>query len=247
MIEKVKLINDDDNQACIQKFKRIKRDYQDIGPAGKKNEAVLWKLLNESADRFFQAEKAKANNEIEIINTLFDDLKKEDCSIQNIKEQMRELSKTRKSPEFIKLQKAIKLQETKKLEAANAEKAANYHNLLSLLEAEDESASSINKDILKTLKKPLYINDKVQLNEIVVMLELIAQIEPPAKEKQLKQKLSLEMLQNKFSGKNSAETDIKDLLIGFINNLNSKKLNANEKKLWERVQVVIAKIAKKLP
>ncbi|MDG2346731.1 MAG: DUF349 domain-containing protein [SAR86 cluster bacterium] len=247
MIEKVKLINDDDNQACIQKFKRIKRDYQDIGPAGKKNEAVLWKLLNESADRFFQAEKAKANNEIEIINTLFDGLKKEDCSIQNIKEQMRELSKTRKSPEFIKLQKAIKLQETKKLEAANAEKAANYHNLLSLLEAEDESASSINKDILKTLKKPLYINDKVQLNEIVVMLELIAQIEPPAKEKQLKQKLSLEMLQNKFSGKNSAKTDIKDLLIGFINNLNSKKLNANEKKLWERVQVVIAKIAKKLP
>mgnify|MGYP003850169963 CR=1 FL=1 len=109
MIEKVKLINDDDNQACIQKFKRIKRDYQDIGPAGKKNEAVLWKLLNESADRFFEAEKAKANNEIEIINTLFDDLKKEDCSIQNIKEQMRELSKTRKSPEFIKLKKAIKL------------------------------------------------------------------------------------------------------------------------------------------
>ena len=51
----------------------------------------------------------------------------------------------------------------------------------------------------------------------------------------------------KFSGKNSAKTDIKDLLIGFINNLNSKKLNANEKKLWERVQVVIAKIAKKLP
>jgi hypothetical protein len=203
--------------------------------------------MNQLID-FLRRKKQKLNNEIEIINTLFDDLKKEDCSIQNIKEQMRELSKTRKSPEFIKLQKAIKLQETKKLEAANAEKAANYHNLLSLLEAEDESASSINKDILKTLKKPLYINDKVQLNEIVVMLELIAQIEPPAADKKLKQKLSLEMLQNKFSGKNSAEMTIKDLLIGFVNNLNSKKLNANEKKVVGKGSGCDSKkIAKKLP
>ncbi len=55
------------------------------------------------------------------------------------------------------------------------------------------------------------------------------------------------MLQNKFSGNNSAEINIKDLLIDFINNLKSKKLAANEKKLWERVQAVIKKVAKKLP
>ena len=247
LIEKVKLINDDDNQACIQKFKRIKRDYQNIGPAGKKNETILWKLLNESADRFFEAEKAKAKDEIQIINVLFDELKKEDCSINNIKDQMKELSKTRKTPEFIKLQKAIKDLESKKLDAANAEKASAYLNMIDQIEAVDEISSLISKDIAKTLKQPLYKNDLDKLGEIVVMLELIAQIEPPAADKKLKQKISLEMLQNKFSGNNSAEINIKDLLIDFINNLKSKKLAANEKKLWERVQAVIKKIAKKLP
>ena len=247
LIEKVKLINDDDNQACIQKFKRIKRDYQNIGPAGKKNETILWKLLNESADRFFEAEKAKAKDEIQIINVLFDELKKEDCSINNIKDQMKELSKTRKTPEFIKLQKAIKDLESKKLDAANAEKASAYHNMIDQIEAVDEISSLISKDIAKALKQPLYKNDLDKLGEIVVMLELIAQIEPPAADKKLKQKISLEMLQNKFSGNNSAEINIKDLLIDFVNNLKSKKLAANEKKLWERVQAVIKKVAKKLP
>ena len=36
LIEKVKLINDVDNQICIQKYKKIKREYQETGPCGKK-------------------------------------------------------------------------------------------------------------------------------------------------------------------------------------------------------------------
>ena len=55
----------------------------------------------------------------------------------------------------------------------------------------------------------------------------------PAADKIIKQKLALEMLQNKFSGGKNEEDEIKDLLIDFINNLQSNKINANEKKLWE--------------
>ena len=57
VIEQVKQINDDDSKICIQKYQKLKRDYQNIGPAGKKNEPNLWKMLNESADRFYEAEK----------------------------------------------------------------------------------------------------------------------------------------------------------------------------------------------
>ena len=108
LIEKVKLINDEDTQACIQKFKKIKRDYQDAGPAGKKNEPILWKKLNEAADRFFEADKAIINNELEVIKGLTAELQSEDCSIKEIKNSFSELNKTRKSPEFSNLQKAIK-------------------------------------------------------------------------------------------------------------------------------------------
>ena len=122
LIEKVKLIDDDDTQACIQKFKRIKREYQDAGPAGKKSEPVLWKKLNEAADRFFEADKALVNDELEVIKKLGVELKTDGSAIHDIKNKLTELNKTRKSPEFSKLQKAIKAHEAKKIEQINAEK-----------------------------------------------------------------------------------------------------------------------------
>ena len=72
-------------------------------------------------------------------------------------------------------------------------------------------------------------------------------IDPPASDKAIKQMLALEMLQNKFSGAKTTNEEIKDLLISFVNNLKSKKISAEEKKLWERVSEVINKLAKLLP
>ena len=77
--------------------------------------------------------------------------------------------------------------------------------------------------------------------------ELIAKIDPPVSDKVIKQKLSIEMLQNKFSGKKSTNDEIKDLLIDFINNLKSNKISASEKKLWKRISDVLAKLADQLP
>ena len=247
LIEKVKLINDEDTQTCIQKFKKIKREYQDTGPAGKKNESILWKKLNEAADRFFEADKALVNDELEMIKNLAKDLTKDDCSIHDIKNKIIELNKTRKSPEFIKLQKAIKAHENKKIDAINAQKTEVYQDLLNYLETTDEIHSIIHNEIFKTLKKPLYLGNKDELLKCTIKLELIAKIDPPASDKAIKQMLALEMLQNKFSGAKTPSDEIKDLLISFVNNLKSTKISADEKKLWKRVSEVINKLAKQLP
>ena len=247
LIEKVKLINDEDTQTCIQKFKKIKREYQDTGPAGKKNESILWKKLNEAADRFFEADKALVNDELEVIKNLANDLTQDDCSIHDIKNKITELNKTRKSPEFIKLQKAIKAHENKKIDAINAQKTEVYQDLLNYLETTDEIHSIIHNEIFKTLKKPDYLGDKDELLKCTIKLELIAKIDPPASDKAIKQMLALEMLQNKFSGAKTTNEEIKDLLISFVNNLKSKKISAEEKKLWKRVSEVINKLAKLLP
>jgi hypothetical protein len=247
LIEKVKLINDEDTQTCIQKFKKIKREYQDTGPAGKKNESTLWKKLNEAADRFFEADKALVNDELEVIKNLANDLTKDDCSIHDIKNKITELNKTRKSPEFIKLQKAIKAHENKKIDEVNAQKTKVYQDLLNYLETTDETHAVIHNEIFKTLKKPDYLGDKDELLKCTIKLELIAKIDPPASDKAIKQMLALEMLQNKFSGAKTTNEEIKDLLISFVNNLKSKKISAEEKKLWKRVSEVINKLAKLLP
>jgi hypothetical protein len=247
LIEKVKLINDEDTQTCIQKFKKIKREYQDIGPAGKKNEPILWKKLNEAADRFFEADKALVNDELEVIKNLANDLTRDDCSIHDIKNKITELNKTRKSPEFIKLQKAIKAHENKKIDAINARKIEVYQDLLNYLETTDEIHSVIHNEIFKTLKKPPYLGDKDELLKCTIKLELMAKIDPPASDKAIKQMLALEMLQNKFSGTKSTNEEIKDLLISFVNNLKSKKITTEEKNLWKRVSKAINDLAKQLP
>ena len=247
LIEKVKLINDEDTHTCIQKYKKIKRDYQETGPAGKKNEPILWKRLNESADRFFEADKAILNNELEVIKGLTAELQSEDSSIKDIKNTVSELNKTRKSSEFRNLQKAIKAFENKKIDKINADKIKIYQDLMTLLETADENHLSIHNEIFKALKKPLYAGDKNQLHEYTVKFELIAKIDPPEADKAIKQKLALQMLQDKFSGTKNTNDEIKDLLIGFINNLKSKKISAAETKLWKRVCEAMQKLANQLP
>ena len=247
LIEKVKLINDEDTQTCIQKFKKIKRYFQDTGPAGKKNDSMLWKKLNEAADKFFEADKALANDELIVINALADQLQEDGCSIKDIKEKISELNKTRKSPEFAKLQKAVRDHESKKIDEINARKIDVYQNLLSLLETSDEHNPIIQKEVFKTLKKPLYEGEINNLIKCTVQLEIIAKIEPPASDKILKQKIAIEMLQNKFSAQKSTEDEIKGLIIDFINNLQSNKVSADEKKLWKRISKVFSKLANQLP
>ncbi|MDA0880500.1 MAG: DUF349 domain-containing protein [Proteobacteria bacterium] len=247
IIEKVKVINDEDTQLCIQKYQRLKRDYQNIGPAGKKNEPTLWKILNESADRFYEAEKTIANDEIKIIGALSKELGQDGFSLSKIKEQLRELTKTRKSPEFLKIQKAIKSYEGKQAEEIILQKVSGYMDLPALLESEILANSSIDKDILKALNKPAYHNNVDEVTKTVVMMELMAGIESPDSDKAIKQLLTLEMLQNKFSQQVGETEKLKGLLITFISNVKAKKLSAAESKLWKRAQAALSVLAKHLP
>ena len=79
------------------------------------------------------------------------------------------------------------------------------------------------------------------------MIELISGTESPASNKSIRQVASIELLQNKFSGVEINSNKLKELIISFINNLNSKKINAKEKKLWKRVQTLIPNIINDLP
>jgi hypothetical protein len=247
LIEKVKLIDDEDNQASIQKFKKIKREYQDIGPAGKKNETNLWKSLNQAADKFFEAEKSLADEELQQLNELAEGIQSETTTIHDVKNKLKDLNKIRKSPEFLKLQKNIKSIEKKQKEASTLLKVEAYQNLTKYLEASEDKGGLINKDISRVLQKPQYINNIDELNKATIMLEIIGQVETPAVDKKLKQEVSLRLLQDKFSTQKSTQENIQEIFITFINNLGSKDLSANEKKLWQRIAKVIPGIASDLP
>ena len=145
------------------------------------------------------------------------------------------------------LQKEVRAFEKKQISINLEDKIEAYKNILNNLEKGDAQNEIINKDILKVLKSPHYNGDEDALLESVVKLELIAQIDPPKSNQALKQKIALEMLQDKFSGTSISKDDIKNLLIKFINNLQSQKINTNENKLWKRVNEVFIKVADQLP
>ena len=60
-------------------------------------------------------------------------------------------------------------------------------------------------------------------------------------------KLTLEMLQNKFSQGIQESEKLKGLMVSIINNLKAKKLSPPELKLWKRAQIALNDLAKYLP
>jgi hypothetical protein len=135
----------------------------------------------------------------------------------------------------------------KQKEASTLLKVEAYQNLTKYLEASEDKGGLINKDISRVLQKPKYINNIDELNKATIMLEIIGQVETPAVDKKLKQEVSLRLLQDKFSTQKSTQENIQEIFITFINNLGSKDLSANEKKLWQRIAKVIPGIASDLP
>lgn len=247
VITKVKLISDKDNNICLQKFKKLKNDYQNIGSAGKKQEKKLWIKLNKNADRFFETEKSLFKDELVTIDSLMKELIKENYDLTKIKSQISNLRKSKRTKEFKELMNSIKTLEKKNLEIKNLKKVETYVNILDYLESDEIDYLELSKEIKKVLQKPLYLANDEELIKSVVMIELISGTESPVSNKSIRQAASIELLQNKFSGFETNSNKLKELIISFINNLNSKKINAKEKKLWKRLQTLIPNIINDLP
>ena len=184
---------------------------------------------------------------MKIIESLAADIGKDGFSISKTKDQIRELSKTRKSPEFLKLQKSLKTFEGQQAQEIISKKITSYQDFPALLELETIENTAIDKDLVKALMKPAYLGDVDRIKEAVVMMELMAGVECPTADKAIKQKLTLEMLQNKFSQGLSESQKLKGLLLAIVNNLKAKKLSAPESKLWKRAQIALNDLAKHLP
>ena len=135
----------------------------------------------------------------------------------------------------------------KKAEEIISQKVAVYHELTVYIESEELSKTSLDKDIAKAVQLPAYLDNIDKIKESVVMMELMAGIEMPAADNATKQKLTLEMLQDKFSQTISEKDKFKGLIIAFINNLKAKKLSAAETKLWKRAQTAMTGLSKNLP
>jgi len=237
LIQKVKEIQHEDNESCIQEFKKLKDQWSKIGPAGRKEEKKLWNLFNKSADRFFDEKKDKIKNEITTIKDLNSKLKKEEISVSEINESLKEIIHAKNSDEYKKLQNDIK-KELNKIKLLNKEsKIKSYINLYDILNKKIDINHAPNI-FLNSIKSSFdnKESDLKELNYVCIKLEVKAGIESLKKDQAIRNQIQLELLSNKFNKSNKSNLDdVDSLIIHFMENFSINDAKKSHADLWKRI------------
>ena len=239
LIAKVDLINDDDNDVCIKKFNDLKNEWKKSGSAGRKIDNKLWDKFNKSADRFFTAKKEVIDEEINMANDLLKKLKKNEISVVDVENNLKELNNISKSKELNALRNEIKAQNNAlKLEKKKS-KLDGYKALFDAFankKLEDELLPGQIVSKIKDLN--VKKSDSEQVTYSCIKLEIMAGIESLKKDAETRNKIQLEMLTEKFNASGTNLNTLDSLLIHFFSHL-SNKPSAAEKTLWKRISASI--------
>ena len=244
LIKKVAEISNDDNEKNISEFIKLKDEWSNIGPAGKKNEKKMWDEFNKNADRFFVERKQKLTDEINKIGDLNKKLNSNEISISEVKSALNEISDAKNTKEFKNINKDIKSKINDINIAKKKDRFVAYTNIYDVLLGKietDKAPSNLINVIQKSLENAESNID--ELNYACVKLEILAGIDSLKKDQSIRNNIQLEMLSNKFNKNNVLNTNDMDSLINhFINNFSkndSKTIHAN---IWKRIIKCVDKL-----
>ena len=240
LIVKVNEINHDDNQLNINEFKKLKEEWEKIGPSGKSVERKLWSEFNKNADRFFAEKKQKINDNINEIIALNEQLNKGMISPAEVKESLKAFEDIKNTKEYKKITSDIKKQINKFKLKQKDEKINSYRNIFNILIKKDtiENAPSI---FIKSINKS-YENKKSDMEKLqyaCVKLEIISALDSLKKDKDLRDKIQLELLTNKFNKSELTPNDTESLINYFIENFSNEDNGTAQQNLWKRINKCI--------
>ncbi len=233
-----------DNEKNISEFIKLKDEWSNIGPAGKKNEKKMWDEFNKNADRFFVERKQKLTDEINKIGDLNKKLNSNEISISEVKSALNKISDAKNTKEFKNIIKDIKSKINDINIAKKKDRFVAYANIYDVLLGKieiDKAPSNFINAIQKSLENAESNID--ELNYACVKLEILAGIDSLKKDQSIRNNIQLEMLSNKFNKNNDLNTNDMDSLINhFINNFSkndSKTIHAN---IWKRIIKCVDKL-----
>ena len=240
LIVKVNEINHDDNQLNINEFKKLKEEWEKIGPSGKSVERKLWSEFNKNADRFFAEKKQKINDNINEIIALNEQLNKDMISPSEVRESLKEFEDIKNTKEYKKITSDIKKQINKFKLKQKDEKINSYRNIFNILIKKDtiENAPNI---FIKSINKS-YENKKSDMEKLqyaCVKLEIISALDSLKKDKDLRDKIQLELLTNKFNKSELKPNDTESLINYFIENFSIEDNGTAQLNLWKRINKCI--------
>ena len=240
LILKVNEINHDDNQLNINEFKKLKEEWEKIGPSGKSVERKLWSEFNKNADRFFAEKKQKINDNINEIIALNEQLNKGMLTPSEVRESLKAFEDIKNTKEYKKITSDIKKQINKFKLKQKDEKINSYRNIFNILIKKDtiENAPSI---FIKSINKS-YENKKSDMEKLqyaCVKLEIMSALDSLKKDKDLRDKIQLELLTNKFNKSELTPNDTESLINYFIENFSNQDNGTAQQNLWKRINKCI--------
>ena len=247
LIAKVEAISSDDNDLCIKLFNDLKNDWKMAGSAGRKLDNKLWDRFNKSADRFFNAKKEVVDAEITLIKELQQSLKANEKSVHEVESELSELKNISKTQEFKSIKDDLYNVRNKAIKETKELKVKSYLAIYDLLNTPQSEINNLPKVISSAIEKS-WSNKKTKKDNLLyscIKLEILASLESLKKDFDLRQKIQLEMLSEKFNKSASNLSTLDDLIIHFIENFSEKDAGAPEKKLWDRatkaVEILLVK------
>ena len=236
LILKVNEIKNEDNNLNIKEFLNVKAEWQKIGPAGKKNDSFLWKKFNKSGDRFYEEKNNLVKENIQKINILNKELLDKTKTSNEVLAELKLFESIRNTDEYKIIKKNINKLVTEEKQTIKNEKLDSYKKIYDVLvnNSEIEKAPKIfvNKINESFLNKTSSLKD---LNYLCVKLELLANIDSPKKDQEIRGKIQFELLSNKFNTKKNSENDLNSIIGYFITNFSNQDVTKTHQNLWKRM------------
>jgi hypothetical protein len=223
LIKKVDEIDNENNDAAIQQFKKIKNEWSNIGPVGKKYEQKLWNKFNACADKLFIEKNKKIEEEKLKLKNLNDELLKGGIDINTVIKELPTFMLSKRSEEYKTLSKSIR--------------KAKEDQFIKIKEKKidmDKAPNIFTKEINQSFQNKK--TDKNMLLYQCIKLEVLAGIDSLKKDQKIKNQVQLELLSNKFNKSSELKiNDVDSVLKTFIENYSMHDPNNDIDKLWKRI------------
>ena len=239
LIEKVKEINNEDNDSNINAFNNLKSEWQRLGKLPRKVESKLWSEFNKNADRFFIEKNKEIEDAINHLNEIINNIDNPEVSLTDIEIVLKENKNLSKTDEYKSLQKALKNKIEQKRQISKTNKLLAYKKIFELI-TEPDTKSDINnysKPIKDAIEKS-YLNtksNKKSFQRACVQMELLAGNDSLKKNLELRNQIQLELLSNKFNKLSSNENPLESNICLFIESFCSKDFTTADKTTWNRM------------
>ena len=239
LIEKVKELNNEDNDTNITAFNNLKAEWSKVGRLPRKIESKLWNDFNKNADRFFKEKNKEIEDAKNILSEVLDNIDKSELALNDIEAVLNENKNLSKTQEYKSLQKALKNKIDERKQISKSNKLLDYKNIFELISKPDTKLdlNNYSKQIKDAIEKS-YINlksDKKNFQKACVQMEILGGNDSLKKNLELRKQIQLELLSNKFNKSSSNENTLESNICLYVESFSSKDFTTSDKTTWNRM------------